>query len=156
MIKLSDICMTNNLKAFLDMIAISEGTARLGNNGYNVIVGGQLFKDYHDHPGVKVWIPRIKKYSSAAGRYQILHRYWDHYKKQLKLPDFSPDSQDKVAIQMIKEQKALKDIEEGRIEEAINKCANIWASLPGAGYNQHENSMEKLMIAYHNAGGGIG
>jgi len=36
---------------------------------------------------------------------------------------------------------------------AIDKCKNIWASLPGAGYGQHENSVDKLIAAYKAAGG---
>ena len=40
-----------NRKAFLDMIAFSEGTIKYGDqNGYNVIVGGILFDSYKDHP----------------------------------------------------------------------------------------------------------
>lgn len=139
--------MSNNLKAFLDMIAYSEGTAGKGDNGYNVIVGGSLFHNYADHPRKLVSIPAWGVKSTAAGRYQILKRYFDAYKKTLNLPDFSPDSQDKIAIQMIKEQGALPDIEAGDVVAAINKCRNIWASFPGAGYNQHEHSLN-LLVAY--------
>ena len=38
--------MNRNLKAFLDMIAVSEGTQDHGDDGYNVIVGGDLFEGY--------------------------------------------------------------------------------------------------------------
>jgi len=144
--------MSPNLKAFLDMIAVSEGTKGKGNDGYNVIVGGDLFTLYNDHPRKLVWLkPGLA--STAAGRYQLLARYWDVYKKQLGLQDFSPASQDAVAIQQIKERKALDDIEKGYINVAIDKCKNIWASLPGAGYGQHENSVDKLIAAYKAAGG---
>ena len=140
--------MSPNLKAFLDMIAVSEGTKGKGDDGYNVIVGGSLFTDYSDHPRKLVWLkPGLA--STAAGRYQLLGRYWDVYKKQLGLQDFSPASQDAVAIQQIKERKALDDIEKGYINVAIDKCKNIWASLPGAGYGQHENSVDKLIAAYN-------
>jgi lysozyme len=144
--------MSPNLKAFLDMIAVSEGTKGKGNDGYNVIVGGDLFTDYSDHPKKLVWL-RPGLASTAAGRYQLLGRYWDAYKKQLELQDFSPASQDAVAIQQIKERKALDDIEKGYISVAIDKCKNIWASLPGAGYGQHENNIDKLIAAYKTAGG---
>ncbi|CBJ42529.1 protein of unknown function [Ralstonia solanacearum CFBP2957] len=30
------------------------------------------------------------------------------------------------------------------MREAIAKCKNIWASLPGAGYGQHEHTFEQL------------
>lgn len=143
----------NNRKAFLDMLASSEGTKGKGFDGYNVIVGGELFNDFSDHPRKKVFIKRINDFSTAAGRYQLLARYWDAYRRTLKLTDFSPPSQDAVALQQIKERGALNDIDEGRIEAAIRKCRNIWASLPGAGYGQHEQKLEFLLAAYDNAGG---
>lgn len=141
--------MTSRLRAFLSLIAYSEGTVNEGDNGYNVIVGGNLFDDYSDHPRKSVWIARIKKFSTAAGRYQILERLYDAYKIILKLPDFGHESQDKIAIQMIKECKALEDIAAGRIKEAITKCRSRWASFPGAGYDQHENKMDDLIKAYN-------
>jgi len=145
--------MTNNLKAFLTMIAVSEGTAGIGDNGYNVIVGQALFRSYADHPRQRVFVKRINQYSTAAGRYQILAKYFDAYKKQLNLPDFSPDSQDKIAIQLIKECRALDDVNSGRFVQAVEKCRSRWASLPGAGYGQHENSLTALQSAYSRAGG---
>jgi muramidase (phage lysozyme) len=148
--------MTPNQKAFLDMIAVSEGTVRFGNqNGYNVIVGGRFFQGYADHPRVLVDLPRLGIKSTAAGRYQLLARYFDAYKRQLKLPDFSPASQDAIALQQIRERGALADIELGRFQSAVNKCKNIWASLPGAGYGQHENSLDKLQAAFVAAGGKV-
>lgn len=146
--------MSPNLKAFLDMIAVSEGTAGKGNDGYNVVVGGSLFNSYDDHPRKLVWI-RPGLASTAAGRYQLLKRYYDAYKKQLDLPNFSPLSQDLIAIQQIRERGALQDIEKGYINIAIDKVKNIWASLPGAGYGQHENKIDKLIAAYKDAGGTV-
>ena len=46
----------------------------------------------------------------------------------------SPKSQDAVALQQIKERGALPMIDRGDIRQAIDRCSNIWASLPGAGY----------------------
>jgi muramidase (phage lysozyme) len=145
--------MNYNREAFLTMIAVSEGTQHLGDRGYNVCVGNSLFYDYSKHPRKLLWIKRIGKYSSAAGRYQVLAKFYDYYKKALQLPDFSPASQDAIAIQLIKECKALADVDAGRFETAVEKCKSRWASLPGAGYGQHENTMEKLKTAYVNAGG---
>lgn len=148
--------MSPNLKAFLDMIAVSEGTAHLGNDrGYNVLVGGKLFQGYADHPRVVVDLPKLGIKSTAAGRYQILSRYFDAYKKQLKLKDFGPAAQDAIAVQMIKECGALADIEAGRIAKALEKCKSRWASLPGAGYGQHEQRTDRLLAAYMEAGGKI-
>ena len=149
-----------NLTAFLDMLAQSEiGTQLLdvSDNGYNVIVGStserpDLFHSYADHPRKLVDLGAGLK-STAAGRYQILERYFDSYKALLKLPDFSPASQDAIATQMIKERKALPLIESGNIADAIHLCSGIWASLPGNSYGQHENTEASLIANYKSAGG---
>ena len=52
-------------KAFLDMLAWSEGTdngrQKTRNHGYDVIVGGELFTDYSDHPRKLVTLnPKLK------------------------------------------------------------------------------------------------
>ena len=57
---------------------------------------------------------------------------------QAAAEDFSPKSQDAVALQQIKERGALPMIDRGDIRQAIDRCSNIWASLPGAGYGQFE------------------
>ncbi|MFJ0492844.1 glycoside hydrolase family 104 protein [Citrobacter werkmanii] len=149
----------NQRKAFLDMLAWSEGTDKPGqptkNHGYDVIVGGALFSDYSDHPRQLVDLPRLKIKSTAAGRYQLLARYWDAYRKQLGLKDFSPASQDAVALQQIKERRALELIDSGDIRQAIDRCSNIWASLPGAGYGQFEHKADNLIAKFKEAGGKV-
>ncbi|UIM63207.1 glycoside hydrolase family 104 protein [Klebsiella oxytoca] len=145
-------------KAFLDMLAWSEGTDKPGqptkNRGYDVIVGGSLFSNYADHPRKLITLnPKLK--STAAGRYQLLARWWDAYRKQLGLKDFSPSSQDQVALQQIKERGALPLIDSGQIRQAIDRCSNIWASLPGAGYGQFEHKAENLIAKFKAAGGAV-
>ncbi|MBS6076096.1 MAG: glycoside hydrolase family 104 protein [Citrobacter freundii] len=145
-------------KAFLDMLAWSEGTDKKGqptnNRGYDVIVGGSLFTDYSDHPRKLVTLnPKLK--STAAGRYQLLSRWWDAYRKHLGLKDFSPASQDAVALQQIKERRALELIDAGDIRQAIDRCSNIWASLPGAGYGQFEHKADNLIAKFKEAGGTV-
>ena len=120
-----------NVVAFLDMLAWSEGTDNgkqaTKDRGYDVIVGGQLFKSYAAHPRVLVDLPKLKIQSTAAGRYQLLHRYYDAYKKTLGLKDFSPLSQDLIALQQIRENRALPLIQAGKIPKAIKAVSNIWA-----------------------------
>ncbi|MFC0712247.1 glycoside hydrolase family 24 protein [Azorhizophilus paspali] len=146
-----------NVLAFLDLIAWSEGTDNgrqpTNDNGYDVVVGGGLFAGYADHPRKLISLPLLGIKSTAAGRYQILSRYYDHYKRTLGLPDFGPISQDKIALQLILECKALEDIKDGRIDAAIRKCRSRWASLPGAGYGQHEHAVDDLLAQYIAAGG---
>jgi len=150
-----------NRIAFLDTIATSEiGAALLANSddGYNVLVGSTperplLFSSYAAHPNVlnrQIPVP-----STAAGRYQILFRWWRIYQAQMKLPDFGPVSQDRYALQQLREHGALPLIDAGRFREAVAKVSNVWASLPGAGYGQHENDIELLQAAYQAAGGEV-
>jgi len=147
--------ISRNLKAFLDTIAVSEGTKGIGDDGYNVTVGGAIFSDYSTHPRPHVWIEKNKIFSSAAGRYQVLAHYYDVYKKQLNLKDFGHESQDEIAIQMIKECRAIEDIELGRFTDAIGKCRSRWASLPDSPYGQRTNSIGSLKMAYLKYGGEI-
>lgn len=149
-----------NVVAFLDMLAWAEGTSRsrhTKDDGYDVIVGGidspNTFKDYSKHPNVLVQVNTKGLKSTAAGRYQLLNRWYEPYRKLLGLKDFGPESQDRIAIQQIRERRALDDIKAGRIEQAIEKCRNIWASLPGAGYGQPEHKQHELIKQYQNAGG---
>lgn len=160
--------MNPNRKAFLDTIAFSEGV-RTGQHpltqrdGYDVIVTGvdgpELFTDFAAHPFAHGRPPKIVNRaglkSTAAGRYQFLVGDWDHYRHALSLPDFSPASQDLWAIQLIRERGALPLIDGGQFALAVARCCNLWASLPGAGYGQHENRMAALAQAYERAGGEV-
>lgn len=151
-----------NRRAFLDMLAASEiGPALLAvsDNGYNCIVGStpehpDLFTSYATHPNKLVTL-RPGLASTAAGRYQLLYRYYTVYKAQLGLTDFSPDSQDAIALQQIRERGALPLIDMGNIPMAVSACSNIWASLAGSKYGQHTNSMDILQAAYVASGGSL-
>lgn len=153
--------LTANLNAFLDTIAVSElGKAIIAesDDGYNVLVGSipghvLTFSDYSHHPNIVEQVGTLK--STAAGRYQILARYAEVYLPQLSLPDFGPESQDAIAIQMINECHAMPDIEGGYAADAMIKCSSRWASLPAAAYGQHVNKMSDLMIVYADAGGTV-
>lgn len=152
--------MDPKLKAALDTIAWSEGTSTspiTRNDGFDVIVSGidgpEIFDVYVDHPfafgrppKIVRLVPRLE--STASGRYQVLLRFWQAYKEMLHLPDFSPASQDAVAIQQIKERGGLTLIESGDIEGAVKACSNIWASLPGSPYGQPTHPMDEVLAKY--------
>ena len=44
-------------------------------------------------------------------------------------------------------------IDRGDIRQAIDRCSNIWASLPGAGYGQPEHKADSLIAKFKEAGG---
>ena len=91
--------INNQRKAFLDMLAWSEGTdngrQKTRNHGYDVIVGGELFTDYSDHPRkLVIGKTQINRRRTLPTSF----RWWDAYRKQLGLKDFSPKSQDAVLV----------------------------------------------------------
>ena len=140
-----------NRAAFLAMIRQSEGTA--GANGYRTYYGGSLFDSFADHPNVKHRVFGIT--STAAGAYQFLYSTWKECQRALSLPDFSPASQDQAALYLLKRSGALAAIDAGQFTRAVQLAAPTWASLPGAGYGQHENPLASLQAAYQSAGGTV-
>ena len=157
-----------NVVAFLDMIAASELGSNLLNadtdDGYRAIVGSTpmrpiLCTRYTQHPRIEVRTPF--GWSDAAGRYQIMAATpdrirtdtWDWASHAAGVTDFSPEAQDLVCIELITHRGALDDVKAGRVADALTKCRQEWASLPGAGYGQRENDRERLVAIYQAAGG---
>ena len=100
------------------MLAWSEGTdngrQKTRNHGYDVIVGGELFTDYSDHPRKLVTLnpkTQINRRRTLPASFLLV----GCHRKQLGLKDFSPKSQDAVALQQIKERGALPMIDRGDI-----------------------------------------
>lgn len=131
------------------MIQFAEGT--VGVNAYRMLYGGSLFNDYSQHPNIPV--TRWGITSTAAGAYQFLYGTWSGLQQELKLADFSPASQNKAVIELIRRKDALADVVAGRIVQAIDKCRKTWASFPGAGYGQSEKPLSSLLEFYVKAGG---
>lgn len=154
--------LSPNVPAFLDTIKFSELGAALitmSDDGYNVIVGStpkapKLFTSYADHPRKLIDLPNLGIKSTAAGAYQFIVPTWDPLRAKLGLSDFSPINQDRAAIELLHQHGALVHILAGdiphaaEIAAAIALNAPVWASLPGAGYGQHENKMEILLKAF--------
>ena len=84
------------------MLAWSEGTDNGRQKTRNaskrdVIVGGELFTDYLITPRKLVTAkPKLK--STGAGRYQLLSRWWDAYRKQLGLKDSPSEKSGRCGI----------------------------------------------------------
>ena len=133
------------------MLAWSEGPITdVRKPETDVIVGGELFTDYSDHPRKLVTLnPKLK--STGAGRYQLFPLV-DAYRKQLGLKDFSPKKSGRVLRWRCG--KAIM-IDRGDIRQAIDRCSNIWASLPGAGYGQFEHKADSLIAKFKEAGGTV-
>jgi len=158
-----------NIAAFLGMIRQAEGTAS-GSNPYAVCYGYRhTIADFSDHPAITgEWrgerLPDAMCInagfgpgcvSTAAGAYQIIKPTWLKMQADLSLPDFGPQSQDAAAVELIRRRAALEDVKAGRITDAINKCRNEWASLPGNYAKQGQRSVETLAAWYEQNGGTI-
>lgn len=146
----------DNVKPFLDVIGHAEGTTTIpaSEDGYNVLVGSTLnhpilFHDYSTHPNVL----NHALNSTAAGRYQITHPTFVGLCKKYGYTDFTPKTQDSMAVDLIDESGALDDVDNGNFAEAIQKCSKEWASLPGSTAGQRVVSMWELQQVYSAKGG---
>lgn len=148
---------SNNVAAFLAVVRAGEGTA--GPDGYRTLFGGGLFDSFADHP--RQAFKSKWGWTSAAGAYQFMVAIpgktkvdtWTECVKALNLPDFSPESQDLAAVFLIDRRKALDDVLAGRVEAAIARCADEWASLPGSRYGQPTRSLKQALKTYAEHGG---
>jgi lysozyme len=158
-----------NVYAFLRTLQAAEGTDKGGRDPYRVVYAYAFeIQDLRDHPGNLGWrgVPLSDAMcrgaglnpgcvSTAAGAYQIIRGTWNRLAKALRLPDFSPASQDRAAIELIRSRGALADVKAGRFAAAVQKCRREWASLPGAGYGQPERSLQQLAQVFNANGGAI-
>lgn len=94
-----DSGLSPQAQGFLDAIASAEGTG----GDYNIIVGGQKFEGYEEHPNIVGLVTKAGS-STAAGKYQITKQTWDYLKgKYDDLGPFDPANQDKAAFYLAKE-----------------------------------------------------
>lgn len=139
---------TDNITAMLDLVAWAEGT----DSNYNMIYTGAKFGDYSRHPARIMCSAGIC--SDAAGRYQFLSTTWGPLADRLKLPDFSPASQDKAAIQLLKDNNCYGAAVRGDVRGVTDRCWTVWASLKSSSGQklddrQHAHSIEKLKAKYN-------
>ncbi|MBW4576331.1 MAG: glycoside hydrolase family 104 protein [Aphanothece sp. CMT-3BRIN-NPC111] len=137
------------VRAFLDVISWAE-TGTIDDRSYQTLVFKGFFNNFSTHPKVKQCAPISGRRvcSTAAGRYQMMGFNWDKLAPKLGLKDFSPESQDKMALYFIQQKGAMPDLLAGRFEKAACKVGGIWASFPCNNYGQHPKSMGKLKQFY--------
>lgn len=131
-----------NVKAFLDTIAFAEGT----NESYNIIFSFARFNSFAAHP--RRLMCSGGYCSDAAGRYQIKSTTWDDVRRVIGVTDFSPASQDRAAIQLIKWRGGLDDVErivtQADFANALYAVRLEWASLPHSPYGQPTKTVAGL------------
>lgn len=139
------------VRAFLDTIAAAEGTATIGTmDGYDVLFGGKAFADFDAHPNVSTQFANNKT-TTSAGRYQINKPTYDDFAAKLGITDFSPQSQDDIAIAIMIQANALDDIVNNNLQGAMNKLGTRWAALPTSKYDQPSRTNDFVYSAYNDA-----
>jgi muramidase (phage lysozyme) len=146
-----------NVSAFLKAVAEAEG------GGYDFKYGAVRgkrndpwrFTDMSTHPG-----PGCGGQFTAAGMYQITIGTWrDHGGKKMGLTDFTPRTQDLIAVDLLRHLGIIEKIKVGDIAGAMPKAAGRWSALPeGPGRRNHYPGQpyvvyEKFLAMYKAAGG---
>jgi|GEM_PF-2308398 len=109
------------VRAFLRLIAWAEG-----NTDYNTKVGGP--------PGERnpraVWAVHP---GFVSGKYQFNTETWNEFGKAgLQFENFSPESQDLTAIDLLRHIGLVEPLLKGDVAGAVNIAAGRWASFPEA------------------------
>ena len=151
--------INNQRKAFLDMLTWSEGTdngrQKTRNHGYDVIVGGELFTDYSDHPRKLVTL-NSKLKSTGAGRYQLLFLLVGCL-PQAAWPGktFSEKSGRCGIGSRLRSVALYPRLIVVDIRQAIDRCSNIWLHCRAAGYGQFEHKADSLIAKFKEVGGTV-
>ena len=149
--------------AFLDSIAWAEGTLTKDVVGYQCMFGYETFNDFSDHPrkAICTFSNGVLLCSTAAGKYQFLQSTWDRVANKTGAKDFSPHNQDCAAIYLLLSCGAVQALRQKHASEsicffnALKKVRHIWASLPGAPYDQPTKKEREMydvyrkLLAYH-------
>ncbi|MGX0890939.1 muramidase (phage lysozyme) [Pseudomonas sp. ADAK2 TE3594] len=149
-----------NVKAFLVAIAESEGGSYHAKYGYGWAPGFQsgkwTFTDESTHPGAG-----YGGKTTASGMYQITIATWREYAGKMGLTDFTPNTQDLIAVDILRTLGVIDKIKAGDIPGAMPKAATRWAALPeGPGKKNHYPPQPyaeypKFLESYKSAGGTV-
>ena len=132
--------------AFLAVIRQFES-----HNDYSILYGGGHFSDFSKHPrvAVPINIPGYgSKKSTAAGAYQINAPTYDDFAPRLGISDFSPASQDRIAVAILQQCGAYDAIIAGDVQTAFALASKRWASLPYSTAGQNPQTIAKAQSLY--------
>lgn len=137
--------------AFLDTIGQFES-----GGDYTILFGGGHFSDFSHHPNVPVPFHNPLKagsgnndVSTAAGKYQINFPTYRQYAPALGITDFSPASQDAIALSIAASTGALNALAMGDTATAFQLASKKWASLPGSTAQQGARSMTTALATFN-------
>ena len=145
--------ITDNRMPFLNVIAHALGMPLSG--GYDMTASGTRFRSFSDHPRIRYFDPDKHEYTTAAGRYGVTDAVYDRYIRKGLVPDFSPTSQDFIAIQQMADCRALPSIDKGNFWIAVEKCSRQWEELRKAMIGKNGNFLHELLTVFEQSGGVI-
>lgn len=122
-----------NLYQFLELIKLGES-----NNRYDVLNGGSTFGSYATHPFDKINFRSLGLESSASGAYQIIIGTWRQCGGQEKFGDFSPESQDACAVDILKRRGAFDSVINGDFKGARLLLLKEWDFFNRGKYSDPE------------------
>jgi muramidase (phage lysozyme) len=147
-----------NVAAYLKAIAASEGGGY--DFKYGAVTGKKndpwRFTDTSTHPGAG-----FGGRTTAAGMYQITVDTWRQFGGKMGLTDFTPNTQDLIAVDMLRTIGVIDKIKVGDVAGAMPKAALKWAALPeGPGLANHYPPQPYVeyseFLASYRAAGGTG
>ena len=108
-------------------------------------VGGELFTDYSDHPRkLVIGKTQINRRRTLPASFPLV----GCLPQTLSLKDFSRKVRTLWHCSRLRRGALPASIDRGDIRQAIDRCSNIWASLPGAGYGQFEHKADSLIAKF--------
>ena len=133
-----------NAQAFLNTIANTEG-ATYDSLPNDSVSDPKKFTDYSSHP---LDDPNYKQ-RTTSGRYQIRRQTYDMASHALGLTDFSPHTQDLMAMYLLDHRGALEPLLRGDLNAVLPEASWEWASLPkaqgkGSRYGQHYTPWDQV------------
>jgi len=126
-VEMSEANISDNARRWLKAISFAEGTWADNKPKYDILFGGGTFGDLSRHPDRVIHTPNYS--SAAAGAYQFMPGTWESVQSKLKLPDFSPLSQDLGALELVRMRGVNPDTDPIN-RETLSKLSPEWASFP--------------------------
>lgn len=157
---------TPEVRAYLDLVAWKEVGHSLNADG-----SPSGYRERNGVPGSRGLMPESAIADNGTlprdelrynvGRYQMklvdVEDMRNRYDR--KIDDFSPESQDRIAVAKMRYRGVMTALEQGDIRGAIERGGKEWASLPGSPYGQVQRgyTVEKAVdyyeqrLAFHRA-----
>lgn len=157
---------TPEVRAYLDLVAWKEVGHSLNADG-----SPSGYRERNGVPGSRGLMPESAIADNGTlprdelrynvGRYQMklvdVEDMRNRYDR--RIDDFSPESQDRIAVAKMRDRGVMRELEQGDIRGAIERGGKEWASLPGSPYGQVQRgyTVEKAVdyyeqrLAFHRA-----